>query len=86
MGDGAGWTSNDYAVSVSKKWREGNLYYDKEPPKGKWTGGGHYNGGPLYATESEAYQALYHELANRYGQSMASVLRRAFPSERKDGE
>ena len=70
-----GWTMNAYSANVSEVWRKGSIHYTQANLHGG-------SRGPckMWATEAEAYQALYHALARQYGTVMAKVLAGCFPT------
>ncbi|HYE17975.1 MAG TPA: hypothetical protein VEA69_06005 [Tepidisphaeraceae bacterium] len=74
------WSTHD-TPRVVKEWQSWDCYFS-ENPKGK-TGyrGGARGGGPLYATEAEAWLAMYHDEAIRYGKQLARMLANAAKAE-----
>lgn len=78
----AGWSINVFAARVEQQWCRANTNYTSDPRKDKthgWQSGGSQEQVTLYATEAEAYQALFHELAEKYAVELDKVLKRAFP-------
>jgi hypothetical protein len=73
-GTQAGWGYNDYTVTVRQLWRTCTAIYDNAELKN-----GSRSFQPLYATEAEAWQALYHSFSRKCADTLADILSKAFP-------
>ncbi len=71
-----GWAFNSYTRHVIEQWRSSSCQYS-EDPEGKKYASGSRTYSPIYATEQEAWLALYYELCLKYAGELAAVLRKA---------
>jgi hypothetical protein len=73
-----GWAFNVSACRVWKRWQKGSISYNEDPRTLKdehLSGSRHCD--PLYATEQEAYLALYHATCLEYAKNLAHILKKA---------
>lgn len=74
-----GWEQNSYAHRVWERWSSGHSTYDEPPdPSGKYKHRNGTQGMPrLYATERDAWLAMFHEVAEECAARLAKILQAA---------
>lgn len=71
-----GWWFNQYSRVVAEGWAD-VFFYTGDPKDTTKCRGGRQNHDPLYATESDAYRAMIHELAREYAETLAGLYAKA---------